>query len=174
MVPIIAIMIKLGIKHQEINRIVAAVASGDTQLVRKKLDHFDVNTRIFRGSHIESNSTLLIIAVKRSDVDMVRLLLRAGADPISQDNSGYAAIHYAAEGTSGNFLAELDILNDLVVYRKSLYLETTWGYTPMDLAIQKTHDKRIRTLQQKKIEVLKMALNDKTKGTQLILSLIHI
>ena len=99
---------------------------------------------------------------------MVRLLLRAGADPISQDNSGYAAIHYAAEGTSGNFLAELDILNDLVVYRKSLYLETTWGYTPMDLAIQKTHDKRIRTLQQKKIEVLKMALNDKTKGTQLI------
>jgi len=52
--------------------------------------------------------TPLITAVHRRDVGIMRMLLKAGADPDRADNSGRSARDYAAlEGNSGTLLSEI-------------------------------------------------------------------
>jgi ankyrin repeat protein len=57
----------------------------------------------------DSGETPLISAVHRHDVAMMRILLKAGADPDRNDNSGRSARDYALlEGRSGPLISEID------------------------------------------------------------------
>lgn len=56
----------------------------------------------------DTGETALISAVHLRNVEMVRLLLKAGADPDRKDNSGRSARDYAmVDGESGSMMAEI-------------------------------------------------------------------
>jgi ankyrin repeat protein len=57
----------------------------------------------------DSGETPLISAVHRRDIPMMRVLLKAGADPDRADNSGRSARDYATlDGRSSPLLTELE------------------------------------------------------------------
>mgnify|MGYP006206159787 FL=1 len=60
-----------------------------------------------------AGETPLIAAVHRRDLTLLRVLLRAGADPDRRDNSGRSARDYAALGGASNIvLNEINRLAD--------------------------------------------------------------
>src|SRR5690606_17771184 len=60
-----------------------------------------------------AGETPLISAVHRRDLGLLRILLRAGADPDRRDNSGRSARDYAAlDGASNVILNEINRLAD--------------------------------------------------------------
>lgn len=70
-----------------------------------------------RGARVDvansAGETPLISAVHRRDLGLLRVLLRAGADPDRKDNSGRSARDYAAlEGSSNVILNEINRLAD--------------------------------------------------------------
>jgi ankyrin repeat protein len=57
----------------------------------------------------DAGETPLISAVHRRDIGMMRVLLKAGADPDRKDNSGRSARDYATlEGRGGPMLSEIE------------------------------------------------------------------
>lgn len=57
----------------------------------------------------DAGETPLIFAVHRRDIPMMRVLLKAGADPERKDNSGRSARDYATiSGRSGPMIAEIE------------------------------------------------------------------
>jgi ankyrin repeat protein len=57
----------------------------------------------------DAGETPLISAVHRRDIGMMRILLRAGADPDRKDNSGRSARDYASlDGHNGPLVSEID------------------------------------------------------------------
>ena len=57
----------------------------------------------------DAGETPLIFAVHRRDIPMMRVLLKAGADPERKDNSGRSARDYATlDGRSGPLIAEIE------------------------------------------------------------------
>jgi uncharacterized protein len=88
---------------------------GVTPLMRaSQLGFFEgVQHLVTKGARVdEANSTgetPLILAVHRRDTAMMRVLLKAGADPDRTDNSGRSARDYAAlEGSGSLVLAEIE------------------------------------------------------------------
>ena len=88
---------------------------GVTPLMRaSQLGFFEgVQHLVTKGARVdEANSTgetPLILAVHRRDTAMMRVLLKAGADPDRTDNSGRSARDYAAlEGPGSLVLAEIE------------------------------------------------------------------
>lgn len=87
---------------------------GVTPLMRaSQLGFFEgIQHLVTKGARVdEANSTgetPLILAVHRRDTAMMRVLLRAGADPDRTDNSGRSARDYAAlEGEDSPIVAEI-------------------------------------------------------------------
>ena len=73
---------------------------GVEMLVAKKARVDDAN---------DAGETPLIFAVHRRDIPMMRVLLKAGADPDRKDNSGRSARDYATvDGRSGPLVAEIE------------------------------------------------------------------
>lgn len=56
-----------------------------------------LNTRAYRNHFFQHGQTALMLAVSHGRLDMVKLLLEAGADPNIQDTDGSTALMCAAE-----------------------------------------------------------------------------
>ena len=88
---------------------------GVSPLMRaSQLGFFDgVQHLVTKGARVDepnaTGETPLILAVHRRDTAMMRVLLRAGADPDRADNSGRSARDYAElEGTDSLVFAEIE------------------------------------------------------------------
>ena len=85
-------------------------------------DHVDVHTRGFQGE------TPLKIAVLRQDLQLVRDLLDAGADPNLPGEDDYTPLHHAAGAESA------EICRLLLEHGASASLVDIYGHRPIDYA----------------------------------------
>ena len=80
----------------------------------------------------EYNKTHLHFAVDKSDVDLVALLLKKGADPNQQDIDGNTALHQVTlRYSEDNDLVE--ILRTLLAYKSDPYIRNNRGETPLNI-----------------------------------------
>ena len=77
-----------------------------------------------------AGETSLILAAERGDVDTLRILLDAGADPGASSRSGWTALHGAAEHGS------VPIIKMLAAAGGDVSAQAKSGKTPLDIARQ--------------------------------------
>jgi ankyrin repeat protein len=79
-------------------RLALAISKGETSTVEKLIDSgVDVNQQ-----NQVTKETALMTAVRSEEIDVVAILLRAGANPNLQDVSGMTALMWAVEGGDKN------------------------------------------------------------------------
>lgn len=81
--------------NQAIQQLVHAAFTGNVKLVRKILS--DKNQKVDVNAANDQGTTALIEASKLGHVDIVRVLLKAGANPNWANSAGETAVHYAAQ-----------------------------------------------------------------------------
>eukprot|EP00439_Symbiodinium_sp_Y106_P031800 s2321_g3.t2 len=81
---------------------------GDARSLKERLDGLPLEERrAFVRSVDQQGATGLLLAVKRGDVQVVKVLLDAGANPNDGDSGGATACHYASLRGSGELLQTL-------------------------------------------------------------------
>lgn len=91
--------------------------------------------------------TALIIAVKKNNIEMVRLLLKLGRGYVNlnyQDSKGNTALHYALD--SGDPKKGLDILKLLLERNTDVNIANRLGGTPLHFVATKEDDKMMQAL----------------------------
>ena len=105
---------------------------------------------------VSSGQTVLHLACRVCDDNLMRELLQAGADPKMQDNQGYTPLHFACErGDFGLLSSFLDCCNNLNVL---FLVQNNKGANPMSINVKNTKgDQTILhlTCQKKDISVMK-------------------
>ncbi|MGE0207071.1 MAG: ankyrin repeat domain-containing protein [Candidatus Babeliales bacterium] len=79
----------------------------------------------------EDGSLLLVIAAAQANLNAVKELLSAGADPNIQDKNGMAALHMAA------YYGDEALVKELIAHGANKQLKDNRGYTPSMLAHEK-------------------------------------
>jgi cytohesin len=106
-----------------------AVASGDTTLAKRLLDHgADPNARD------EENETPLHDAAEKGNVEMVLLLLQEGARAGRSGSEGETPLHEATEA------GYLEVVRELVRHGAPLNTADNKGFTALHLAIIEGHE----------------------------------
>jgi len=92
--------------NNETNNIIEAVRSNDVKTVKKILETgLNPNHVWINGTDKEDN--ILILAIKMSRLQIVRLLLQYGAYPHITNSNGYTPIHFAIKQANLEILEEL-------------------------------------------------------------------
>ena len=103
------------------------------------MSKYPINTKT-----VEGYTALYMTAIENHE-DLVKLLLKNGADANLKTRIGHAALHAAAD--NGNKAITLLLLS----YGADPTSKNELGYTPLELAKLKRKHKVIRVLQSKKV-----------------------
>ena len=113
------------------SEILAAVQAGNTAQVKSALD---AQPDLLQNTQSANGESLLFLAVKQGDKEMVELLLAQGADVNLPAPGGYTPLHAAAQN------GEEDIILLLLKNKADINAVTNDGQSPMELAIKYGHD----------------------------------
>jgi cytohesin len=80
-----------------------AAASSSPSVVNLLLQQ-DAKSTLNTARHPDESATALMIAAAQGRVEIVRALLRAGADPLIKDRNGKTALDYAKQGRNGEVI----------------------------------------------------------------------
>jgi ankyrin repeat protein len=116
----------------------AAVESGDIQKVAALLDKHPQLCNL--AEKVGSRWSVLHIAAWQGQVEVVELLVAAGATLDKQDARGLAPLHYAARG------GHLAAAKVLVLAGARLSIWANGGWKPIDLALAWNHDEVVEYL----------------------------
>jgi len=113
------------------SEIIAAVQAGNTTQVETALEG---QPDLLQNAQGPKGESLLLLAVKKGDKEMVELLLNKGADINAPVTGGYTPLHAAAQnGQEGIILL-------LLKNKADINAVTDDGKSPLELAIQNGHD----------------------------------
>lgn len=117
--------------------LILAAKNGNRELALQTLDEANVNLRDERDGE-----TPLLIAIKRNQLPMARMLLRKGADQNVKDKGGKAPLILATE------LGMDTLIRDMIKAKDSPGVDAGdgKGFTPLQIAVKKRHLKTIETL----------------------------
>ena len=128
-----------------------AIAKDDFFALVESGDIADIEAAIQKGQDLEEEGmggwTLLFIAVRRGDPEIVRLLLRASANPGHRDDKNMTALHYALIAPAKGRPPEnmLEIVNLLLLGDMSLVnVQDQDGKTPLHYFALLYSDREIR------------------------------
>ena len=125
------------------------------QFTRELLRHNEVDPN---QSHRQSRSTPLHIAVTRANADLVKLLVKSGADVNAKLPDGDTALHLAAKRSAGNWVKNkeekpgmqvnmMEIISFLLSLDNVQFdLENNLGFTPLAFAAHKGTEEVVRML----------------------------
>jgi len=115
----------------ETSELLAAVQAGDTIQVKSALE---AQPDLLQNTLGPQGETLLFLAVKQGDKEMVTLLLEQGADVNTPAPGGITPLHAAAQN------GEEEIILLLLKNKADINAVTDDGQSPMELAIKSGHD----------------------------------
>jgi len=115
----------------DISEIIAAVKAGNIAQVKSLLEAQPDLLQNTPGSNEES---LLFLAVKQGNKEMVELLLDKGADVNAPAAGGYTPLHAAAQN------GQEEIILLLLKNMADINAVTDDGQSPLELAIKSGHD----------------------------------
>ncbi|ORX44868.1 ankyrin [Piromyces finnis] len=113
------------------NILVFYIIANDNKMIRKTLFR---NISLLNQVNIKKESPL-IIATKLGRIEIVKTLLRLGADVDHQDNLGNTALYYAVD------LKNIHSISILTFYKANLYKKNNRNVSPWDM-IQQFPDKQ--------------------------------
>lgn len=102
------------------------------------------NVQIKCGSATDINERdALKVAIENNySIESIKKLLESGADPNKKDNSGYTALHCAADYNDDPKVLEL-----LIQYKADPKIKNNEGHTPLDIANQYDNQEIIKVLE---------------------------
>ncbi|UOX38731.1 ankyrin repeat containing protein [Finch poxvirus] len=128
-------------KHININRLLVSHSNE----IYKYLDVTLCNILIECEADIniidKNNRTPLFYAVKNNDYDMVKLLLKNGANVNLQDNIGYSCLHIA-----GIHNSNIEIVDALISYKPDLNSRDWVGRTPLHIFVIESNFEAVKSL----------------------------
>ncbi|PIQ22756.1 MAG: hypothetical protein COW65_01320 [Cytophagales bacterium CG18_big_fil_WC_8_21_14_2_50_42_9] len=113
------------------SEILAAVQAGNTAQVKSALE---AQPDLLQNSQGANNESLLGLAAKQGNKEMVELLLAKGADVNKPAAGGYTPLHVAAQN------GQEEIIMLLLKNKADINAVTDDGQSPMELAIKSGHD----------------------------------
>jgi len=115
-------------------RIFKAAESGNLSIFEQFVGRVDVDSRN------DANDTPLIIASRNGHVQVVKMLLSAGADPDASNHSRATALSNASEN------GHLDVIKLLLDAGANIHTKNADGMTPLALAAANGHTKAVELL----------------------------
>ncbi|MFT4176685.1 MAG: ankyrin repeat domain-containing protein [Luteolibacter sp.] len=133
----------------------------------EKTAEFLLNRRLPIDERNADQRTPLMVAVMEKQAEMVRYLLRQGADPKAKDKDGYSPLMLAVKAGSANCVSELasytredldnalllaamegqnDVIDALTNYGASVYARMEDGRTPLMIAAENGHLEAVKLL----------------------------
>lgn len=122
----------------------------------------DVNLNLILPLPI--NQSILAIAASRGYDDIVRILLKFGADVDLQNNEGFAALHLAT------FFDHYSVVEVLLENKGNANIKENFQCTPLHMAAQSNHTKIAKLLVKKGAQIDSLKVNNVTPFQQATLS----
>jgi ankyrin repeat protein len=127
----VAEKIDLNIEHEGQNALSVALKRGNLAISKLLLE---------RGADINRDSSLLFFIAQSGDTEMVKFMLRSGADPNSKSPSGSPALFAAAS------LGDSEMIHELLGKGANPNSRDEEGRTPIFMAITENDEQTIRLL----------------------------
>lgn len=118
-------------RMSDTSEILAAIKAGDTAQVKSALE---AQPDLLQNTQGTNGETLLFLAAKQGNKEMVELLLTQGAEVNIPAPGGYTPLHAAAQN------GQEDIILLLLKNNADINAVTDDGQSPMELAIKCGHD----------------------------------
>ena len=122
-----------------------AVENGDVEELKLVIAKIDVDRRIKDANPYKNNSTLLIVAARNTDLEIVNLLIEHGANPSLQNSQNETALHNAI-GCGLGSQAGVNVVEKLAESDEILDVPEINGWTPLHLCALHSLDKEGRIL----------------------------
>jgi len=121
-------------------KLISAINDRDINTVRKIIDLHNSQTQVLNSSLDENGRTPLFVATQKGQLEVVRLLLDAGANVDKADSDGWTPLQIASQK------GHLDIVRVLVEEGADKDKVDSWGRTPLSVASQNGHLEIVRLL----------------------------